>query len=112
MASTSLDKRLTSEATVSKCSSSAGSTPSCIASTVACMAMSGVRSSWATSPVSRCSSLMSRSSEVAMSSKVSPSWPTSFSPLTPERAVRSPLRICLAVSVILFMGADMRREVK
>ena len=44
-------RRRVSEATVSRCSSSVGYTPSCMASTVASMAMSGVRSSWAALPV-------------------------------------------------------------
>ena len=83
-----------------------------MASTVACMAMSGVRSSWATSPVRRCSSLMSRSMVLAMSSKVSPSWPISSGPVTPVRAVRSPFLICLAVEVMRWMGRAMPRETK
>ena len=66
-------RRRVSEATVSKCSSSVGYTPSCMASTVASMAISGVRSSCATSEVRRFSCFISFSSEVAISSKVSPS---------------------------------------
>ena len=82
-----------------------------MASTVACIAMSGVRSSCATSLVRRCSNLMSRSSSVAMPSNVSPSWPISSVPFRPVRAVRSPFLICVAVAVIFLMGRVRARDV-
>ena len=47
-----------------------------------------------------------------MSSNVSPSWPTSSGPVTPERAVRSPFLICLAVEVIRWIGRAIERETK
>ena len=93
MASTRRERRLLSDTMFSKRSSSAGKIPSWIASTVAMIAISGVLSSCATSLVRRRSSLMSLSSEDAMSSKVSPRRPSSFSPRMPERAARLPLLI-------------------
>ena len=45
-----------------------------------------------------------------MSSKVSPNWPISSSPVMPVRAVRSPERICAAVEVIDLMGLASLRD--
>ena len=49
---------------------------------------------------------------VAMSSKVSPSWPSSSVPETPVRAVRSPFLIWRAVEVMRWTGAAMPRDTK
>ena len=73
-------------------------------STVASIAISGVRSSCATSEVRRCSNLISRSNSDAIESNVSPKRPISSSPVKLVRAVRSPLRICAAVDVIFLIG--------
>ena len=47
-----------------------------------------------------------------MSSKVSPSWPISSEPRTPERAVRSPFLSWRAVLVMRWMGVERRLDVK
>ena len=81
-----------------------------MASTFTSMAMRGVRSSWATSEVRRCSIVRSRSRLVAMSWKVSPNRPISSSPSTRQRAVRSPLRRALAACAMRRMGLERECE--
>ena len=75
-----------------------------MASTVAWMAMSGVRSSCATSVVRRRSSLRSRSMESAISSKVMPRRAISSSPRMPVRADRSPSLMARAVCAMVLTG--------
>jgi len=83
-----------------------------MASTVAWMAMSGVRSSCATSVVRRRSSLRSRSMESAISSKVMPRRAISSSPRMPVRADRSPSLMAFAVVVMRLMGLTSVRANK
>ena len=75
-----------------------------MASTVAWMAMSGVRSSWATSVVRRRSKSRSFSTDSAMASKVSPRRATSSSPVSFVRADRSPSPMARAVFIMRLIG--------
>ena len=80
-----------------------------MASTVDWMAMSGVRSSCATSVVRRRSSSRSRSMESAISSNVSPRRAISSSPCSFVRAARSPSLMARAVLVMRLMGLTSAR---
>ena len=71
-----------------------------MASTVAWMAMSGVRSSWATSVVRR----RSKSRSFSTDSKVSPRRATSSSPVSFVRADRSPSPMARAVFIMRLIG--------
>ena len=112
MASTRRLRRCTSEFTVSRRSSSASNPPSTIASTVDWMAISGVRSSCATSVVRRRSSSRSRSMESAIASNVSPRCAISSSPCSSVRADRSPSLMAFAVVVMRLMGLTSVRANK